>query len=176
MTEKTPFATIEEAIADIQAGKMIIVVDDEDRENEGDLTMAAEKITPEAVNFMARHGRGLICVALTEQRLDHLQIPLAVSENTSAFETAFCVSVDAKYGTTTGISAADRSKTIEVCIDPAARPSDLARPGHIFPLRARNGEIAEASSISNCSSRRARTLASPRIPTSSRSSTRFART
>jgi 3,4-dihydroxy 2-butanone 4-phosphate synthase/GTP cyclohydrolase II len=141
MPERNPFATIEEAITDIQAGKMIIVVDDEDRENEGDLTMAAEKITPEAVNFMARHGRGLICVALTEQRLDHLQIPLAVSENTSAFETAFCVSVDAKYGTTTGISAADRSKTIEVCIDPAARPSDLARPGHIFPLRARNGGV-----------------------------------
>ena len=141
MIEKTPFATIEEAITDIQAGRMIIVVDDEDRENEGDLTMAAEKITPEAVNFMAKYGRGLICVALTEQRLDHLQIPLMVSENTAAFGTAFCESVDAKYGTTTGISAADRAKTIQVCIDPSARPSDLARPGHIFPLRARRGGV-----------------------------------
>lgn len=141
MTDKTPFATIEEAIADIQAGRMIIVVDDEDRENEGDLTMAAEKITPEAVNFMAKHGRGLICVALTEQRLDHLQIPLMVTENTAAFGTGFCDSVDAKYGTTTGISAADRARTIQVCIDPAARPADLARPGHIFPLRARHGGV-----------------------------------
>ncbi|MBI2816216.1 MAG: 3,4-dihydroxy-2-butanone-4-phosphate synthase [Acidobacteria bacterium] len=141
MTDKTPFSTIEEAITDIQAGRMIIVVDDEVRENEGDLTMADEKITPEAVNFMAKYGRGLICVALTEQRLDHLQIPLMVSENTAAFGTAFCESVDAKYGTTTGISAADRAKTIQVCIDPSARPADLARPGHIFPLRARRGGV-----------------------------------
>ena len=108
MSEKSPFASIEKAIEDIREGRMVIVVDDEDRENEGDLTMAAEKITPEAVNFMAKFGRGLICVALTEQRLDQLQIPLMVSENTAAFGTAFCESIDAKYGTSTGISAADR--------------------------------------------------------------------
>src|SRR5450759_3936898 len=114
MSEKSPFASIEEAIKDIREGRMVIVVDDEDRENEGDLTMAAEKITPDAVNFMAKFGRGLICVALTEQRLDQLQIPLMVSENTAAFGTAFCESIDAKYGTTTGISAADRSLTIQV--------------------------------------------------------------
>jgi 3,4-dihydroxy 2-butanone 4-phosphate synthase / GTP cyclohydrolase II len=141
MTEKSPFASIEEAIEDIRGGRMVIVVDDEDRENEGDLTMAAEKITPEAINFMAKHGRGLICVALTEQRLDQLQIPLMVSENTAAFGTAFCESVDAKHGTTTGISAADRALTIQVTMDPKSRPSDLARPGHIFPLRARRGGV-----------------------------------
>src|SRR5579885_2225817 len=135
------FDSIEDAIEDIRNGRMVIVVDDEDRENEGDLTMAAEKITPEAINFMAKHGRGLICLALTEQRLDHLQIPLMVSENTAAYGTAFCESIDAKYGTTTGISAADRARTIQVAIDPAARPSDLARPGHIFPLRARRGGV-----------------------------------
>ena len=141
MSEKNPFASIQEAIEDIREGRMVIVVDDEDRENEGDLTMAAEKITPEAVNFMAKFGRGLICVALTEQRLDQLQIPLMVSENTAAFGTAFCESIDAKYGTTTGISAADRALTIQVTIDPKARPTDLARPGHVFPLRARRGGV-----------------------------------
>ncbi len=141
MTEQSAFATIEEAIEGIRAGRMIIVVDDEDRENEGDLTMAAEKITPEAINFMAKHGRGLICLALTEQRLDHLQIPLQATENTAAYGTAFCQSIDAKVGATTGISAADRSRTIQVALDPATRPSDLARPGHISPLRARKGGV-----------------------------------
>jgi len=141
MSEKISFASIEDAIADIRSGRIVIVVDDEDRENEGDLTMAAEKVTPEAINFMAKHGRGLICLALTEKRLDQLQIPLMVSENTAAFGTAFCESIDAKYGTTTGISAADRARTIQAAIDPAARPSDLARPGHVFPLRARRGGV-----------------------------------
>ena len=135
------FANIEEAIEDFRAGRMVIIVDDEDRENEGDLAMAGEKITPEAINFMAKYGRGLICLALTEQRLDHLQIPLQVSENTSNFGTAFCHSIDAKIGTTTGISAADRARTIQVAVDPATRPADLARPGHIPPLRARNGGV-----------------------------------
>ncbi|MBI3934253.1 MAG: 3,4-dihydroxy-2-butanone-4-phosphate synthase [Acidobacteria bacterium] len=120
---------------------MVIVVDDEDRENEGDLTMAGEKITPEAINFMAKYGRGLICLALTEQRLDHLQIPLLVAENTSAFGTAFCQPIDAKVGTTTGISAADRARTILAAVDPATRPSDLARPGHMQTLRARHGGV-----------------------------------
>ena len=141
MSEKVSFASIEDAIADFRSGRMVIVVDDEDRENEGDLTMAAEKVTPEAINFMAKHGRGLICLALTEQRLDQLQIPLMVSENTAAFGTAFCESIDARHGTTTGISAADRALTIQAAIDPATRPPDLARPGHVFPLRARRGGV-----------------------------------
>src|ERR1041384_5303382 len=132
------FANIEEAIEDFRAGRMVIIVDDEDRENEGDLAMAGEKITPEAINFMAKYGRGLICLALTEQRLDHLQIPLQVSENTSNFGTAFCHSIDAKIGTTTGISAADRARTIQVAVDTATRPADLARPGPIPPLRPPN--------------------------------------
>src|SRR5271167_3935573 len=119
---KPPFASVEEALEDIRAGRMIVLVDDEDRENEGDLTMAAEKVTPEAINFMAKYGRGLICLALTEQRLDHLQIPLVTPENTAANGTAFCVPIDAKYGATTGISAADRARTIQVAIDPATRP------------------------------------------------------
>src|SRR5579872_4189598 len=118
MNEKYTFDSIEDAIIDIRQGRMVIVVDDEDRENEGDLTMAAEKITPEAINFMAKYGRGLICLALTEQRLDYLQVPLAVSENTATYGTAFCVPIDAKYGTTTGISAYDRARTIQVAIDP----------------------------------------------------------
>lgn len=143
MTDNTPFASIEEAIQDIRDGRMVIVIDDEDRENEGDLTMAAEKITPEAVNFMAKYGRGLICLALTEQRLDHLQIPLLKrgSENTSMYGTAFCEPIDALHGTTTGISAADRALTIQVAIDPATKPSDLARPGHVQTLRARRGGV-----------------------------------
>jgi 3,4-dihydroxy 2-butanone 4-phosphate synthase/GTP cyclohydrolase II len=136
-----PFAGIEETIAAIRAGKMVIVVDDEDRENEGDLTIAAEKITPEAINFMARHGRGLICLAMTPERLDELAIPLMVSQNNSRFETAFCVSSEAKERTTTGISAADRAVTILVAIDPATKPSDLVRPGHVFPLRARSAGV-----------------------------------
>jgi 3,4-dihydroxy 2-butanone 4-phosphate synthase/GTP cyclohydrolase II len=136
-----PFARIEDAVAAIAAGKMIIVVDDEDRENEGDLTIAAEKVSPEAINFMARHGRGLICLSLTPERLDELEIPLMVSQNTSRFETAFCVPVESKSRTTTGISAKDRAATVQAAIDPATRPSDLARPGHMFPLRSRTGGV-----------------------------------
>ena len=136
-----PLATIEEAIEEFRAGRFVIIVDDEDRENEGDLAIAGEKVTPEAINFMAKHGRGLICVALTGQRLEELRIPMMVQQNTSAFETAFAVSVDAKEGTTTGISAHDRARTIQVLLDPATRPEDLAMPGHIFPLRAREGGV-----------------------------------
>jgi 3,4-dihydroxy 2-butanone 4-phosphate synthase / GTP cyclohydrolase II len=136
-----PFARIEDAVAAIAAGKMIIVVDDEDRENEGDLTIAAEKVSPEAINFMARHGRGLICLSMTPERLDELEIPLMVSQNTSRFETAFCVPVESKSRTTTGISARDRAATVQAAIDPATKPSDLARPGHMFPLRSRIGGV-----------------------------------
>ncbi|HEY7170656.1 MAG TPA: bifunctional 3,4-dihydroxy-2-butanone-4-phosphate synthase/GTP cyclohydrolase II [Vicinamibacterales bacterium] len=137
------FARIEDAIEAFRAGKMIIVVDDEDRENEGDLTIAAEKVTPEAINFMARYGRGLICLSMTPERLDQLEVPLMVSQNTSRFETAFCVTFEAKGRTTTGISAADRAATVGAAIDPATRPTDLARPGHMFPLRARPGGVIE---------------------------------
>jgi 3,4-dihydroxy 2-butanone 4-phosphate synthase / GTP cyclohydrolase II len=135
------FARIEDAIAAIRAGKMVIVADDKDRENEGDLTIAAEKVTPAVINFMARYGRGLVCLAMTPERLDQLEIPLMVSQNNSRFETAFCVSIEAKAGTTTGISAADRTATVLAAIDPATKPSDLSRPGHIFPLRARTGGV-----------------------------------
>nr|WP_290668098.1 bifunctional 3,4-dihydroxy-2-butanone-4-phosphate synthase/GTP cyclohydrolase II [Ardenticatena sp.] len=138
------FATIEQALEALRRGEMIIVVDDEDRENEGDLVMAAEKITPEAVNFMATHARGLICVALPPERVDALQLPPMVSgENTSPMETSFTVAVDARWGITTGISAADRAHTIRLLVDPATRPGDLARPGHVFPLRARPGGVFE---------------------------------
>jgi len=136
-----PFSRIEEAVDAIRAGRMVIVVDDEDRENEGDLTIAAEKITPEAINFMARFGRGLICVSLTPERLDELEIPLMVTKNTARFDTAFSVPVEAKGRTTTGISAADRAATVQALIDPATQPADLARPGHMFPLRARPGGV-----------------------------------
>jgi 3,4-dihydroxy 2-butanone 4-phosphate synthase/GTP cyclohydrolase II len=137
-----PFTPIEEAIDAIRAGKIVIVVDDEDRENEGDLTIAAEKVTPEAINFMARFGRGLICLALTPERLDQLEIPLLVRDNTSRFETAFCTPIDVVgRRTTTGISAYDRAATVLAAIDPATRPTDLARPGHIHPLRARSGGV-----------------------------------
>ena len=135
------FATVEEAIQQFQAGGMVIVVDDEDRENEGELTIAADKVTPDAINFMARYGRGLVCLSMTGQRLDELDIPMAVSENTSKFETAFAVPIDVKATTTTGISAADRSATIRAAIDPSARPSDFAKPGHVSPLRARDGGV-----------------------------------
>jgi 3,4-dihydroxy 2-butanone 4-phosphate synthase/GTP cyclohydrolase II len=135
------FATIGEAIEDIKTGKFVIVVDDEDRENEGDLVMAAEKITPEAVNFMAKNARGLICLPITGERLDKLDIPLMVNSNTSPFCTAFTVSVEAKQRVTTGISAHDRTETIKVMINPETRPEDIARPGHIFPLRARDGGV-----------------------------------
>jgi 3,4-dihydroxy 2-butanone 4-phosphate synthase/GTP cyclohydrolase II len=136
-----PFATVEEALEEIRQGRQIVLVDDEDRENEGDLTMAAEKITPEAVNFMAKNGRGLICLALSEERCDDLALPLMTPVNTSNYGTAFTESIDARRGTTTGISAADRAITILTAIDSATRPTDLARPGHIFPLRARNGGV-----------------------------------
>jgi len=136
-----PFSRIEDAVEAIRRGRMVIVVDDEDRENEGDLTIAAEKITPEAVNFMARYGRGLICLSMTPERLDELEIPLMVSQNTSRFDTAFCVPIEAKGRTTTGISAADRAATVLAAIDPATKPSDLARPGHMFPLRSRPGGV-----------------------------------
>jgi 3,4-dihydroxy 2-butanone 4-phosphate synthase / GTP cyclohydrolase II len=136
-----PFARIEDALEAFRRGGMLIVVDDEDRENEGDLTIAAEKVTPEAINFMARYGRGLICLSMTPERLDALEIPLMVSHNSSRFETAFCVPIEAKGRTTTGISAADRAATVQAAIDPATRPSDLARPGHMFPLRARPGGV-----------------------------------
>ena len=138
---KSPFAPIAEAVEAFRNGEMIIVVDDEDRENEGDLTVAAEKVTPDVVNFMMTQGRGLVCVALTEERLVELDLPLMVRENTSQFETAFTVTIDAKGVTTTGVSAADRAATILATINPRTRPSDLARPGHVLPLRARNGGV-----------------------------------
>jgi 3,4-dihydroxy 2-butanone 4-phosphate synthase/GTP cyclohydrolase II len=132
---------IEAALEDIRQGKMVILVDDEDRENEGDLTMAAEKVTPEAINFMAKYGRGLICLSLTDERLNELRLPMMVSENTSRFQTAFTVSVDARKGVTTGISAADRAATILIAVDENAQPDDLVSPGHVFPLRARQGGV-----------------------------------
>jgi 3,4-dihydroxy 2-butanone 4-phosphate synthase/GTP cyclohydrolase II len=135
------YATVEEALVEIRAGRFVIVVDDEDRENEGDLTMAAEKVTPEAINFMATHGRGLICMPMTEARLKALDIPLMVQKNTSPYGTAFCVSIEARDQVSTGISAADRARTVQVAIDPATRPADLTRPGHMFPLRAQNGGV-----------------------------------
>ena len=134
-------ATIPEAIEDIKAGKFVIVVDDEDRENEGDFVMAAEKVTPEAINFMAKHGRGLICMPITGERLDELKIPMMASNNTSHFGTAFTVSVEAKHGTSTGISAADRAKTVQTLIHPKTKPEDIVMPGHTFPLRARDGGV-----------------------------------
>jgi 3,4-dihydroxy 2-butanone 4-phosphate synthase / GTP cyclohydrolase II len=136
-----PFATVEEAIEDIRQGRMIVLVDDEDRENEGDLTMAAEKVTPEAINFMAKYGRGLICLALTEQRCETLSLAPISPRNTSAFGTPFCEPIDARRGTTTGISASDRATTILAATDPQTRPEDLARPGHVHTLRARNGGV-----------------------------------
>ena len=140
-----PFSTIPDAIEDIRAGRMVVVVDDEDRENEGDLTIAAEKVTPDVINFMARHGRGLICLPMTGERLDELRIPLMVQdeENSARFGTAFCVPVEAKQGTTTGISAGDRARTVLAAIDPRTRPQDLARPGHMFPLRAQPGGVLQ---------------------------------
>jgi 3,4-dihydroxy 2-butanone 4-phosphate synthase/GTP cyclohydrolase II len=136
-----PFVSVEEAIEEIRRGRMLLVVDDEDRENEGDLLMAADRVNPEAVNFMAKHGRGLICAPLTGERLDQLQVGMMVTENTASMGTAFTVSVDAKRGVTTGTSAYDRALTIRALVDPATRPEDLARPGHIFPLRAMPGGV-----------------------------------
>ena len=137
----TPFAAIEDAVEAVRAGRMIIIVDDADRENEGDLMVAAEKVTPEAINFMARYGRGLICLSMTPERLDELEIPLMVSQNSSKFDTAFCVPIEARERTSTGISAADRATTVLTAIDPATRPIDLLRPGHMFPLRSRTGGV-----------------------------------
>ena len=135
------FDTVEDAIEDIRHGKMIVLCDDEDRENEGDLTIAAETVTPEAINFMAKYGRGLICLSLTEERADELRLPLMVSENRSMFGTAFTVSIGAREGVKNGISAADRTKTILTALDPASKPESLVRPGHVFPLRARRGGV-----------------------------------
>jgi 3,4-dihydroxy 2-butanone 4-phosphate synthase/GTP cyclohydrolase II len=136
-----PLSSIDEAVSDIRDGKIIIIVDDETRENEGDLVCAAEKVTPEIINFMAVHGRGLICLPLTEERCRELQLFPQVSENTSSMGTAFTTSIEAREGVTTGISAADRAKTILTAVDPASKPSDLARPGHVFPLRAKRGGV-----------------------------------
>ncbi|HNR34452.1 MAG TPA: bifunctional 3,4-dihydroxy-2-butanone-4-phosphate synthase/GTP cyclohydrolase II [Candidatus Hydrogenedentes bacterium] len=135
------FAPIPEILEELRAGRMIILVDDEDRENEGDLTIAAEKVTPEIINFMARHARGLICLALTPERIEELQLPPMSPDNTSRFQTAFHVSIEAATGVTTGISAHDRARTIQVAVDPKSRPEDLVRPGHVFPLRAREGGV-----------------------------------
>ena len=141
--EQYQFNTIDESIDDIAQGKMVILVDDEDRENEGDLAMAAEKVTPEAINFMAKYGRGLICLSLTPERVDELRLQMMTDENTSAFGTPFTVSIEAKKGVTTGISTADRARTILTAIDPKTGPEDLARPGHVFPLRARRGGVLQ---------------------------------
>jgi len=137
----SPFHSIEDAIRDIKKGKFVVLVDDEDRENEGDLVIAAEKVTPQSINFMARHARGLICLTLTPERVEELQLPQQAVENTATFGTAFTVSIDARKDITTGISAADRATTIHVAIDPKSKPSDLARPGHIFPLKAQKGGV-----------------------------------
>ena len=139
--DKYKFNTIEEAIADIRKGRIVVLVDDEDRENEGDLTMAAEKVTPQAVNFMAKHGRGLICLSLPPEKVDELKLPMMAENNTSHFGTAFTVSIEAKKGVTTGISAHDRAVTILTAINPKTKSDDLARPGHIFPLRAQPGGV-----------------------------------
>ena len=145
MQRKPKVAPVEEAIRAVKSGKLIIIVDDEDRENEGDLMVAAEKVTPDIINFMAKHARGLICLPLTEERLRELDLPLMVSENTAQFQTAFTVSIDGIKNVTTGISAYDRAQTILTAIDTDTEPSDLARPGHIFPLRALDGGVLERS-------------------------------
>src|SRR3954465_8834184 len=141
MTPSSAFTDVPTALEELRAGRMIVLVDDEDRENEGDLTLAAEKVTPELINFMAKFGRGLICLTLTEERIDQLRLGPMSPENTSNFGTAFYEAIDAREGVSTGISAYDRSHSIKVAIDPATRPSDLARPGHVFPLRARRGGV-----------------------------------
>ncbi len=141
MASENLFTDVPTAIEEIRAGRLIVLVDDEDRENEGDLMQAAEKVTPESINFMAKYGRGLVCLAMTEERLDHLRLGPMTTENTSQFGTAFCEAIDARDGVTTGISAYDRARTIQVAIAPETRPSDLARPGHMFPLRARKGGV-----------------------------------
>jgi len=142
-TTQTPFATIEEALEDIRAGKLVVVCDDETRENEGDLTMAGQFATPEAINFMAKEARGLICLTLTGERCDELKLNLMAAKNEAPLQTAFTVSVEAREGVTTGISAADRAQTIQVAIDPSSKPEDLVQPGHVFPLRAKDGGVLE---------------------------------
>src|SRR5512135_3345208 len=141
MTEEKRTVSVETALEAVKAGRLIIIVDDEDRENEGDLMVAAEKVTPEIINFMTKHGRGLICLPLTGERLEELRLPLMVSANTARFQTAFTVSIDAKEGVSTGISAHDRARTVLAAIDKATKPEDLARPGHIFPLQAKEGGV-----------------------------------
>ena len=143
MRTSAPYATVEEAIEDVRAGRMVVVVDDEDRENEGDLTLAAQFATPDAINFMATHGRGLVCLALTPERCDELELDLMPAKNESAFQTAFTITVEAREGVTTGISAADRARTIQVAVDPKSTPRDLVQPGHIFPLKAKPGGTLE---------------------------------
>ncbi|HEX5801291.1 MAG TPA: 3,4-dihydroxy-2-butanone-4-phosphate synthase, partial [Gaiellaceae bacterium] len=140
---ESPFATVEEAIEDVRQGKFVVVVDDEDRENEGDLTIAAQFATPEAVNFMVIHARGLVCLCLTEERCDELGLRQMTEQNETPFGTAFTVSVEAREGVTTGISAHDRAHTIQVAVDPTSQPSDLVQPGHVFPLRARRGGVLQ---------------------------------
>jgi 3,4-dihydroxy 2-butanone 4-phosphate synthase/GTP cyclohydrolase II len=139
------FAQVKEIIEEYRQGRFVIIVDDEDRENEGDLAIASEKCTTEAINFMAREGRGLICIAMEGKRLDELRIPMMVCDNTSRFGTAFTVSVEAREGTTTGISAADRATTVQKLVDPSAKPDDFVKPGHMFPLRAREGGVLTRS-------------------------------
>ena len=141
--EKYKFNTIDEAIDDIAKGRMVILVDDEDRENEGDLCMAAEKITPDAINFMAKHGRGLICLSLTPERVEELKLQMMTDDNTSPFGTAFTVSIESKKGVTTGISASDRATTILTAINPNTKPEDISKPGHVFPLRAKRGGVLQ---------------------------------
>jgi 3,4-dihydroxy 2-butanone 4-phosphate synthase / GTP cyclohydrolase II len=143
MTVRNKCNTIDEAIEDLSKGKMVILVDDEDRENEGDLCMAAEKVTPEAINFMAKYGRGLVCLSLAPERIEELKLPMMTDDNTSSFGTAFTVSIEAKKGVTTGISAADRATTILTAIDPLTKQEDLAKPGHVFPLRAKPGGVLQ---------------------------------
>src|SRR3954466_9795340 len=143
MTGDHRFSTIDEALEDIRDGKMVVVCDAEDRENEGDLTLAAQFATPDAINFMAKHGRGLICLALTPDRCEELGLDLMAAKNESAFQTAFTVSIEARHGGTTGISAADRARTVQVAIDPGSQPRDLVQPGHIFPLKAKHGGVLE---------------------------------
>src|SRR5690349_19268227 len=141
MSPSAPFSDVPSALEELRSGRMIVLVDDEDRENEGDLVLAAESVTPDAINFMAKYGRGLICLALTEERCDQLRLGPMSAENTATFGTAFTEAIDARDGVSTGISAYDRAHTIRVAIDPATRPNDLARPGHVFPLRARKGGV-----------------------------------
>ena len=168
-SKRSSFGSIDEAVEAIRNGQIVIVVDDEDRENEGDLTIAAEKATSGTINFMARYGRGLICLPMTGERLDELEIPMMVSQNTSRFATAFTVPIEAKHVTSTGISAADRAATVHAAIDPSTKPSDLARPGHMFPLRARRGGVLERAGQTEAAIDLARLAGSIRLGSSAKS-------